>query len=100
VECCCVCEEAECVSDSLEKHSSVSSCANLTCNTKRAQNGHKTGTLTFKSEEAKAEILGEECPEGWIVDDKFDGLTVLFAPERPEDADIEFVHFPLSTVRS
>jgi hypothetical protein len=64
------------------------------------QDGHKTGTLTFKTEDVKAKILGEECPEEWILDDKFDGLTVLFAPERPEDIDIEFVHFPLFTISS
>ena len=64
------------------------------------QDGHKTGTLTFKTEDMKAKMLGEVCPEEWILDDKFDELTVLFAPERPEDIDIEFVHFPLFTISS
>ena len=64
------------------------------------QDGHKTGTLTFNTEDAKARILAEECPEKWTVDDKFDGLTVLSAPEKPDDTDIEFVHLPLSTIHS
>jgi hypothetical protein len=56
--------------------------------------------LTFNTEDTKARILAEECSENWTVDDKFDGLTVLFAPEKPDDIDIEFVHLPLSIVHS
>jgi hypothetical protein len=43
--------------------------------------GSKTGTITFQSEKSKKKALKDTT---WRVDDVFDGITVLSAPEEPD----------------
>lgn len=60
------------------------------------QKDNLTATVTFQSSEIKAKALklSPEAWKGWIVDDVFDGITVLHS--RVE-AEIEYVHvFPLA----
>jgi hypothetical protein len=42
-----------------------------------SQDGHKIATVTFKDGSAKTRALRTGFAEGWTIDDKFDGVTVL-----------------------
>ncbi|KAH6665734.1 hypothetical protein B0J14DRAFT_660433 [Halenospora varia] len=54
------------------------------------QNDENVGTISFPSRRLKEKALGDP-PSGWILDDKFDGITVLHSHEKPE-LDICAVH--------
>jgi hypothetical protein len=58
------------------------------------QNDYKTATVTFADKDGKDRAVREEYPEDWVIDDIFDGVTVLYSPENKddkEDTEIEFV---------
>lgn len=54
------------------------------------QKDEYVGTISFSSKQLKEKALGDRA-SGWILDDKFDGITVLYSPEDPE-LDICAVH--------
>jgi hypothetical protein len=46
------------------------------------QNEDKIATVTFASGDAKARALEEVYPDDWVVDDVFNGVTVLYSPSN------------------
>ncbi|KAI9851909.1 MAG: hypothetical protein M1830_006840, partial [Pleopsidium flavum] len=55
------------------------------------QNEHFTGTVSFPSVESKRKAITVKNTGGWVLDDKFDSLTILYAPDTA-DLDICAVH--------
>jgi len=50
--------------------------------------------VTFATEDAKDRAIQDQFPEEWVVDDVFNGVTVLYSPENRDDteeAEIECV---------
>ena len=57
------------------------------------QNGFLTGTISFASADEKAKVVEEaQSFKPWELDDRFDGLTALYAGD---EIDIEYVIFLL-----
>ena len=54
------------------------------------QNGYKVATASFKDENAKRSAAKYAYPAGWIVDDKFDGITILHSPTIEHGIEIEY----------
>ena len=49
------------------------------------QRDENVGTISFPSRQLKEKALASrDCPSGWILDDKFDGITMLYSSEEPE----------------
>jgi hypothetical protein len=56
------------------------------------QDDYNTATVTFESVNVKAaarRALLNTLPNGWKVDDVFDGLTILYSPEPADSIEIE-----------
>ncbi|KAH8687336.1 hypothetical protein BGZ60DRAFT_6128 [Tricladium varicosporioides] len=54
------------------------------------QNDESVGIISFPSKQLKEKAL-EDRESGWVLDDKFDGMTVLHSHEDPE-LDVCAVH--------
>jgi hypothetical protein len=54
------------------------------------QNGYKVATASFNDENAKRSAAKYAYPAGWIVDDKFDGITILHSPTTEHGIEVEY----------
>lgn len=59
------------------------------------QSDSQTATVTFQTEQLKSKALLQSYPAEWVLDDQFNGLTILHTPDEDEDINVEYVfrHF-------
>jgi hypothetical protein len=62
------------------------------------QNDYKTATVTFTDEDAKDRAIQEEYPEEWVIDDIFNGVTILYAPEKRYDEEVTEIECVLCNI--